>query len=568
MSDSGYLDPVSAYSVSAGLGAVRPWEPGLGAPGTLVSGVSLSDDVKVHVTDVSTAATQFPFFAQFSANIAAGSEVQGFSVRYERRGNAAVTAAGASERWLRLVSGAGTGVQYVSTTVNANTGAWTTTDTYVTAGGSADMWGMTTADASSGRINSTRFGVAIRAAYAGGTVTSAAMSIDHVQLQIHYTPPTTNAEIFSSEFDREVFSASIVPNVIGQSAEYEWAVQSVQPSLNLNPQTVEMGYELRPVDISPVSAHAAEFDSSFGSLAVSLNLNPVGAEFGYEAAQIDLEQGSSTVNADVKTAEFDYEAASLGLVLNVAAQSAETEFEAGSVVLASLSNIGVQSAETGFEAGVISLVQNLIPNSQEFDTEVSNAGLTQLHALGVESSEYGSEVGSVGNSLILNPLSAEFEAEFSSLGLVQNVAVGGFEGDFEAGSVLIAQVALSVDDLEAGFEVGAAQLVKNLGVEGSEHGFESGSASIGSELTVVNAELDYETEGPAFGYLLSPVASDRGWEVSNPSLSLDYFLGVSSMEFDRDWGGNVTPIRNRMDWLREIQGKVHRERELRRRKWA
>jgi hypothetical protein len=500
---------------------------GLGSPGTLVSGVRLSDDIKVHVTDVSTAATQFPLFAQFSANIAANSEVQGFSVRYERRGNASVTAAGGSERWLRLVSGAGTGVQYVSTTVNANTGAWTTTDTYVTAGGSAVMWGMTTADASAGRVNGPRFGVAIRANYAGGTVTSAAMSIDHIQLQVHYTPPSVSAEPYSAEFDRENFSVPIRPNVIGQSSEYGLEVGSMGVSA-----------------LALVGTQSAEFDLEASNAALAANVLIVGAEFEFESGQIDLEQPAGDLG--VQAPEFGHESGVVGLVLDVAAQTAEMGFETTSILLAA----------------------NILPDSQEFDIEAGSTSLAQLHLLGVEGPEFEIEAGSVGNALNLNPLSVEFEAEFSSLGLVRNIVAGSFEGDFEAQSVLIAQVALSVDEIETGFEVGDVALVNNLGVEGSEFAFEAGSPFVGSDFAVVPAEFGFETEGPPFGYLLSPAAHEREWEVGSPSFSLAYYLGVSSMEFDRDWGGNVTPIRNRMDWLREIQGKVHRERELRRRKWA
>lgn len=66
-------------------------------------------------------------------------------------------------------------------TDRSNATAWTTTDTYLSHGGAADLWGGTWTPAD---INDTGFGFALSATQGGGPVTA---QVDHVRMTVFYT---------------------------------------------------------------------------------------------------------------------------------------------------------------------------------------------------------------------------------------------------------------------------------------------------------------------------------------------------------------------------------------------
>lgn len=541
MANTGYLAPVSAFTVSGGFGGDRPWVSA-GSTGSLFSAARLSDDVRVMIDDISAAVIPFPFFTQFSAAIPAGSEVQGFSVRYERRRNS--TAASANETWMMLTSGAGAGVQRLGTTANSNTGNWTTTDTYVTAGGSGSMFGMTTADASAGRVNS-RFGVAINIRYGTGTtLTSAIAQIDNVQLQIHYTPPTVSAEPYSAEFDRENFSVGIVRNLVGQSSEYGSEVATGAFSLNTTPGTAEYGFELQPIDIIPIGVQTAEFD--------------------YSADLVALPQGA--VDAEVFTVEFDHESASAGIVLNTVVQSAEFDREASTVNLTL--NAGVQSAEFDRENTLAALALNLEPQDQEQDYEFASVALTQLHALGVESLETDYESESVSLAASSIPQSAEFGNEITSTSLVLEIVVQGVEVDHEVGSVAISGPALAIDNGEWDYESQNAGLSNNVFVDRSEFDQEFGSPGLSNEMLVSNPEFEHESGDVSLALDSRSKTYEWDWESSIPGLTVAHQIAPDSSEYSREFTELNTVHPYEHYWFRKLES-LTRKRELsRRRLWA
>lgn len=561
--DTGYLNPVSAFTVSAGLGGTRPWVSA-GNTGSLFSAARASDNVRVMIDDISAAVVPFPFFTQFSPAIPANSEVQGFSVRYERRANS--TAVSANETWIMLTSGAGAGVQRLGTTANANVANLTATEAYFSAGGSGSMFGLTTADASAGRING-RFGVAIQIRYGTGTtLTSAIAQIDHVQLQVHYTPPTVSAEPYSAEFDREHFSVAISPVIRGQSAEFEHEVYSLGITRNLVPQAAEFDYELRPVDIVPVSALSPEMGYEVGQVALAANLSPIGAEWDYQAGQIDLEQ--TVPSLGVQSTEFDRESGAVGLVLNVAAQSAEWDLEAGSVLIST----------------------NIQASTGEWEREHANAGLLQLHELGVLGAEH--DRGHSNAALATNVVgqSSEHDFEVANVAIATNIVVAAQERDFEAASVSLGgPVEQAVDEAEFGLEITSVQVVgpgANLAVDEAEFGFETTPPFLVSNLAPFAGEWEREIADSSLVLNMRPDRSGYEREMGSLALAQNYGVGgfesdyeagspgltsvasiqPNSMEFDWEWAEFPLAVaRRRRYWRRTLEGRTGKREQVVRR---
>jgi len=408
MANTGFLNPVSAFTVSAGAGGNRAWTSA-GSTGTLFSAARESDNVRVLVNDLSGSVVPFPFFARFSPGLPASAEVQGFTVRYERRGNS--TAVSANETWLRLVSGAGAGVQLLGTTANSNVANLSATDTYFSAGGSGSMFGLTTADASAGRVNSLGFAVNIRYG-TGTTLTSAIAQIDHMQLQVHYTVPSTNAEPFSAEIALEVEDTGLVSNILGQSSEWgseaegSWltgnmvvtgyeagseaqSVSIANPPIPVN--GVECEYEATLVGLSlNTSVESAEFDRGQTSVEVSRNVAVLSVEIEQETANAALQN-----NAIVQSFERDDELTSVGFgAPELIVLSGEFANESGNVGL--ILDVAAQSAEVDLEATGVGLNRNVVAQSIEMDRDYESAGVESLSTVLVGEAEFGGEYRSVG----------------------------------------------------------------------------------------------------------------------------------------------------------------------------
>ena len=128
-------------------------------------------------------------FTNWGASIPTGATINGITVEIEV---SCVFTPGISVNDVRcrLVK-AGT-IQ--STDRNSVTG-WTTTDTYLSHGGSSDLWGGTWLDTD---INNSGFGFVIAALQNGGPVTA---QIDHARITIDYTPA---AGVVLTQLERDV----------------------------------------------------------------------------------------------------------------------------------------------------------------------------------------------------------------------------------------------------------------------------------------------------------------------------------------------------------------------------
>jgi hypothetical protein len=112
----------------------------------------------------------------FGFSIPSGATINGITVEVEKK---AQTASRLQDYRVRIIKG---GV--IGATDKSNTNWWGTSDTYITYGGSSDLWGeaWTASD-----INNANFGLALSAyknTTTGGNVTA---SIDHVRITITYT---------------------------------------------------------------------------------------------------------------------------------------------------------------------------------------------------------------------------------------------------------------------------------------------------------------------------------------------------------------------------------------------
>lgn len=111
----------------------------------------------------------------FGFSIPTGSTINGIQVEVEKKCNASSQCADNS---IKIVKG-GT----ISGTEMASSTFWSTTNGYVSYGGTADLWGLSWTPAD---INSSAFGAAISAnLQAQGTTAF----IDHIRISVTYTPP-------------------------------------------------------------------------------------------------------------------------------------------------------------------------------------------------------------------------------------------------------------------------------------------------------------------------------------------------------------------------------------------
>ena len=504
-----------------------------------MSAVRVSDNLRVLMDDMSAAVIPFPMFAQFDITAlasATGFEVQGFTVRYERL--ASTTAVSANETWIQLISGAGAGVEFVGTTVNSDVGNWSTTEAYVTAGGSGTMFGMTTANASAGWFKTGRIGFAVNIRYGAATTrVSAAATIDHMQLQVHYA--ATIMDVASSEYDREHQSARPSTNLIPLSSEYASEHKSAQPSINLLAQSAEFIYEAGQVDLTQiVPTPFAEYNwpvpwrfkpqqpTHRGARKFEYLIEPFSGEWTYESGNAGL-----TNNQIVTSAEFVYEAGSGLFRLNQVVQSAEFDYESRSAALAQLHVVGALSAEFNHEASQEALSTNVIVVTAEFNHEASIAALsTNVIVVRAEfdweSSQVDLVTGSSPFSQLDWPVPRGLRPQQPRLrgGQKFEYLIEPFSGEwgYEAGSVAFSAPGIEVFSAEFAWEGQSVKPSINIVAGSAEFDRESTSVWIGTVLNAQSAEFDYESGSVGESLNLVVVSLEFDWEAKSVLLPVPF----------------------------------------------
>lgn len=136
------------------------------------------------------ATTHYLFATGLGFSIPAGATVNGVVVEVELKANSAgFDFDNASDSDIRLVVG---GAAAGTNKARSAFFTWATTDTYITYGGAADLWGLTpTAD----QVNAADFGVGVSAKL-NGTVVGGLIraSIDHVRVTVYYTAAAPPAD--------------------------------------------------------------------------------------------------------------------------------------------------------------------------------------------------------------------------------------------------------------------------------------------------------------------------------------------------------------------------------------
>ena len=162
------------------------------SPGTLANDASFGD---VAWSDASNAASSNDTYAtsaiaisqtsqylkatNFGFSIPGGSRIDGITVEIEK----SVTAlSNVTDVRVRIVKGGAIG-----STDKSDVDNWSTTDTYETYGGAADLWGETWTATD---INVSTFGVVIAAQYGSGVPTA---QVDHIRITVTYIPGLINS---------------------------------------------------------------------------------------------------------------------------------------------------------------------------------------------------------------------------------------------------------------------------------------------------------------------------------------------------------------------------------------
>lgn len=127
----------------------------------------------------------------FGLSIPIGAVIDGIEVRIEKRTSVYLTV----EDWSCKIVKAGSeqGTEHALATV------WTTSDIYYYYGGSTDKWGLSWTRA---QIIASNFGVSLSAI--NYEESSGIAYIDHVQIKVYYTEPSTNIKINISDTFRDV----------------------------------------------------------------------------------------------------------------------------------------------------------------------------------------------------------------------------------------------------------------------------------------------------------------------------------------------------------------------------
>jgi hypothetical protein len=137
------------------------------------SNAAASDDAYASVTGAGAAADHYLKASNFGFSIPSGATIDGITVEIEM----SKTGPGApNDSTVKIVKADGSiGSTNKGTAVNI-----TTTDTYRTYGGAADLWSETWTDAD---INDVDFGVVFSSTHSGNSTTR----IDHIRITVNYT---------------------------------------------------------------------------------------------------------------------------------------------------------------------------------------------------------------------------------------------------------------------------------------------------------------------------------------------------------------------------------------------
>lgn len=167
--------------VSAGLGESIVWGSGT-IHWTTPTNIYLSDNNYAYKSHGENDITHYLRATTFGFSIPVGSTINGIETRFEKKAAVALTIEDYSVKIVKAGSEQGTD--------KASAVVWTTTDTYYTYGGVSELWGLSWSVAD---INASNFGVSISAVnYEESSVTA---YVDHVQIKVYYTPPSTNIKI-------------------------------------------------------------------------------------------------------------------------------------------------------------------------------------------------------------------------------------------------------------------------------------------------------------------------------------------------------------------------------------
>jgi hypothetical protein len=293
----------------------------------------------------------------------------------------------------------------------------------------------------------------------------------------------------TAEFDREIGSQPLALNVNAQSSEYGREIEGVggasQSSLavdsaefiheakslaftkNIVITSPEFTWELRPVDIIPVSPASSEYGREIAGSSTAANIaSPQSAEFERSASSAFLSE-SSNPTIVVQNAEFGYE---FQPITNIAAVDAEFETEIASVGIQEFSG-SVVAPEFDWEADsvAISVASNVQGDALEFGHEIQSAQISTVLEPG--DIEFEREFGSAQISAVLVGQSAEFDYESESVYLSQTGVSN--EYDHESGSPQLLQSnAFNPDAMEFDHEIGSARLPGNSGTEAASAEFD------------------------------------------------------------------------------------------------
>lgn len=174
MASQGPLSPATCESVFASQSA--PWvNPG---NASAEDGAVTSSGIGAETPSYYLHSTNYSF------SIPAGSTINGITAEAKVFYSDALNGPVVKDFLIQIIKGGTKGA-----TNRADANAWTTTPTYKTWGGAADLWGETWTVSD---INASNFGFSILCVDVSGTeppdVSSATAKIDHVRLTVHYTP--------------------------------------------------------------------------------------------------------------------------------------------------------------------------------------------------------------------------------------------------------------------------------------------------------------------------------------------------------------------------------------------
>lgn len=173
MADTGWVSAGLGQSVSWAYSTVTWLNP---------TNVYVSDNVDASRRHYTDDITEYLRATTFGFAIPDGAVINGIEVRIEHMAAAAITIEDYSVKIVK--AGSEQGDEKASAMV------WETVDTYRVYGGAAILWGLAWTAAN---INASNFGVSISAVNYEESSTTA--YVDHVQIKVYYTEPSTNTKI-------------------------------------------------------------------------------------------------------------------------------------------------------------------------------------------------------------------------------------------------------------------------------------------------------------------------------------------------------------------------------------